>query len=183
MDDPLINTLSGFNDVLNEHLQHMKMFHQHEVQVEGWLKGELLVYFHHLQDNKAIHRFEREVILDNQRKKIDIRLEIRNTNPPDYYWIEIKHWLIGHQKGYKLNCNFYFTDPTSVGILPDVNKLSGIKADNKYLVILTTNNPGAEEWIQGINKFNTKFGPLHIDAINSPASFPQTHFLGVLKTI
>lgn len=40
--DYMMDAITRFRKVLDKHDMHMKLFCQHAVQVEGWLKGELL---------------------------------------------------------------------------------------------------------------------------------------------
>jgi hypothetical protein len=75
----------------------------------------------------------------------------------------------------------YFGDPTSVGIKPDVEKLSEIQKDVKFILVLATANPGVSDWSTGINKFNRKFSPLHLESLTDPSKFPDSFFLGLLK--
>jgi hypothetical protein len=75
---------------------------------------------------------------------------------------------------------FYFTDQTSVGIKPDVDKLMQIKEGDRYFVILCTANPGEEEWLKGVTKFNQKFTPRQVEPLTDPAEFPGIYFLGLL---
>jgi hypothetical protein len=91
--------------------------------------------------------------------------------------------LIGYQKGTSYNAQFYFGDPSSVGIKSDVEKLSGISNGGKILLILTTANPGNGDWSTGVNKFNRKFSPLRLRSLTNPADFPKFYHLGLLEVI
>jgi hypothetical protein len=182
MNDKLVGKIKGFEIELNNHLEHLKVFCDHGVQVEGWLKGELIQFLHQERSQGRISNFDREVRYKVGKKKVDFCIEILESNETEHYWIEIKHWLIGKQKKYTLNCNFYFTDPTAVGIFPDVEKLRSISQGYKYLIILTTANPGDKDWDAGIKTFNTKFSPCHLKSVNSPPdNSPKAYYLGLLK--
>ncbi len=98
-------------------------------------------------------------------------------------WVEIKHWLIGLQRGTQYRADSYFKDSTSVGTKLDVEKLLKLKVGKKYLLILTTANPGCSEWSNGINIFNKKFSPLRIRGINNPKDFNDYYYLGLLKVL
>jgi hypothetical protein len=74
--------------------------------VEGWFKGEF-IYF--LDNEKAMGRlldFEREVPLEMGKKKVDFRVEIPANSGIQEAWIELKHWLIGYQKGRNIMHSF-----------------------------------------------------------------------------
>ena len=151
------------------------------VQIEGWLKGELLYFLSQLKETGKINDFDREVKSPVSNQKIDFKLELKTNNNIEIIWLELKHWLIGYQKGYKYNANFYFADPTSVGIKPDIEKLSNLNLGNKYMLILMTSNPGEIEWFNGIKKFNNKFSNLEIEGLTEPNEFKDFYFLGLLK--
>lgn len=95
--------------------------------------------------------------------------------------MELKHWLIGEQKGANYDAGFYFRDPSAVGIKPDIEKLK-LAPGNKYMLILTTGNPGVERWLNGVEQFNRKFAPLDITSLTDPRDFSEHYFLGLLMT-
>ena len=160
----------------------LECFCKYGVQVEGWLKGELLCFLDEEKGAGRIADFDREVTLDNtSKKKVDLGIKTSSRLGESEAIIELKHWLIGYQKGSKLNANFYFCDRTSVGIKPDVERLSNVSDRDKFLLILTTANPGTHDWTSGVNKFNKKFSPLHIESLTNPAEFPPFYYLGCLK--
>jgi len=183
LDNNLLGINLRFKDYLNSKEGILRCFHSQGVQLEGWLKGELLYFFSNLKDSKEIYDFDREVKSPVSNQKIDFKLELITRNKNEVLWLEIKHWLIGYQKGYKYNANFYFGDPTSVGIKPDVEKLSVIESDNKYMLILTTANPGRENWFNGVQKFNNKFPNSKIESLTDPKEFEDFYFLGLLRII
>src|SRR5260221_8946873 len=82
-------------------------------QSEGWFKGELLTLFSEFQREGIIQELDREVMVGT--KKVDIKIRLNET----YHWIELKHWLIGEQKGVSYNPSSYFGDTSSVGITGD----------------------------------------------------------------
>lgn len=170
-----------FNEVLNEHSKHMECFCTHGVQLEGWLKGELLCFLDEYKASHVLVDFDREVLSGTGKKKVDFCIKISTGYSSELLWLEIKHWLIGYQKGSKYNSSSYFGDPSSVGIKPDVEKLLAIEQGSKYLLILATANPGDEEWLAGVSRFNTKFSPLSLNPLTKPSQFPATYFLGFLS--
>lgn len=170
-----------FKQVLDEHEEQLRCFCTYGVQLEGWLKGELLFFLDHEKAARKIAHFDREVRPVDSRQRVDIYLQLNQDLHASNVWIELKHWLIGYQKGSKYDTIFYFGDSSSVGIKPDVEKLSKILCDGKYMLILTTANPGEDEWIRGIAKFNERFFPLAIESLTSPMDFPDAYFLGLMQ--
>jgi hypothetical protein len=142
-------------------------------QTEGWFKGELLYLFSQLHRQGVIQELDREVNVEG--KKVDIRLRVNNED----HWIELKHWLIGKQKGTTYNPSFYFGDRTSVGITGDVNKLASLTG-HRWLLLLLTANPGMNAWEAGVEKFNIRFAPIRLESRTQPQMFPSTYFLGLL---
>ena len=154
----------------------LSCFRDLEIQTEGWLKGELLFALSRLQSEGLLQDLDREVRLD--AKRIDVAFRRAGTQ----HYIELKHWLIGLQRGFSYNSNFYFSDSTSVGLVPDVDKLRRTPDDGaRWILILHTSNPGPEQWTAGIAKFNEKFAPRTLAACSAPTEFPDTYFLGLLR--
>lgn len=164
------------SNYLNQRTSTLKSFTRHGVQVEAWFKGELLSFLDKYH-NPQLNRYEREVLVGSGRKKADFKLQIIKSKN---IWIELKHWLIGIQKGVRWYARSYFSDRSSVGIFPDVEKLSRLK-DDKYFIILATANPGKNDWYEGIQKFNNKFNPYKIRSLNDPSNYPESYFLGLLE--
>lgn len=179
----LLNIVLHFRRIMERHQKHLEHFCDHGVQLEGWLKGEFLCFLEDYKSMVGMVNFDREVRFGGSKRKIDFCLEIPAAILSSYVWIELKHWLIGTQKRYKLNPNFYFTDSSSVGIKPDVDKLMSIKEGDRYLLILCTANPGTEDWVRGVTKFNDKFTNSRIKPLTDPAEFPPYYFLGVLQVL
>ncbi|MFN8448101.1 MAG: hypothetical protein U0521_05810 [Anaerolineae bacterium] len=144
-------------------------------QSEGWFKGELVNLFSQLQREGVIQELDREVKVGT--KRIDVMIRLNDM----YHWIELKHWMIGIQKGSYYSPSFSFGDPTSVGIISDVDKLNTlIHPGHRWILVLLTANPGAKEWEAGIEKFNRKFAPRRVESRTQPDAFPSTYFLGLL---
>jgi hypothetical protein len=146
------------------------------VQVEGWFKGELLTLLSSLREQGRIMDFDREA--KTPGGKIDLTIKTQS----DQHWIELKHWLIGKQKGFLYGPNFYFGDRTSIGIVKDFDKLTGITLPGRlWLLILLTANPGKAPWLMGVDKFNSKFSPRRVISHSKPEHFPGTYFIGLLE--
>jgi len=154
----------------------LECFIYSQVQVEGWLKGELLFLLTLLRNNGIIKEFDREIRIG--RRRIDLSIDLGNSSN----YIETKHWLIGEQKGYSYGPSFYFGDPTSVGITKDVDKLLETQEpSNRWMLLLLTANPGSRDWFAGIDKFNEKCHPRQIVSRSNPEDFPDTYFIGLLE--
>jgi hypothetical protein len=165
---------------LREHFGRLEdrlvCFSEMGVQVEGWFKGELLTLLSSLRTQGLVADFDREV--ETRGGRIDLTVKIE----AELHWVEVKHWLIGKQKGSTYDPGFYFGDPSSVGIIKDVDKLLRITSPGRlWLLILLTANPGKEPWSAGVDKFNTKFSPRRMSSLTSPEDFPSSFFLGALE--
>lgn len=145
------------------------------MQVEGWLKGEFLAFLTDELAAKRVECFDREVKPGSGLKKVDITLTIQ---PHSRIWIELKHQLIGLQKGTRYNAQWYMKDK-STGILGDVEKLVRIDTSQRFVLILYTANPNTDDWEIGIREFNNKFG-YNLNPITVPTDYPDYYFLGLL---
>ena len=182
-DQAFIGLILIFRAILDSREKLLSSLCEYGVQTEGWLKAEILCFLDEEKSATRIADFDREVVVDirNNRKKVDLRVRIPTDCGESEAFVELKHWLIGYQKGYKYNANFYFRDPTSVGIRPDAERLSSVLGKDKFLLILTTANPGVDDWASGVNEFNRKFYPLHIESLTNAAEFPPFYYLGCLN--
>lgn len=165
---------------MNLRSKTLENFYKYGVQVEGWLKGEFLSFLDDERASGRIHDFDREVRLETG-SKVDFRVRSSVDRVDD--WIELKHWLIGRQKGTTYKSGFYFRDPSSVGINPDVQKLHRTPLGAKFVLVLTTANPGLRDWTDGVNDFNLKFFPSRINSLTRPDDFPACFYLGLLHVI
>jgi len=179
------DALTRFRVILDAHDKHLKCFDQHAVQVEGWLKGELLPFFLSEKDSGRLFDFNTECSCGLGRRRVDYRLELHSGDIETDVWIELKHFQIGYQGKDRWKASDYFSDK-SIGIHSDVEKLSSITDGDKYVLILATKNPEYDEprnWLKGVNKFNEKFAPLHISSHTLTTDFPQSYFLGLLEVV
>jgi len=150
-------------------------FAKYGVQTEGWFKGEMLFFLDKLVERGIVTTFDREV----RRETVLVDLQVRLNQ---LHWLELKHWLIGKQKGTTYGASFYFRDRSSVGIIRDVSKLLACPAgDPRWLLILASANPGVEAWRRGVEGFNDKFKPIRVTSHTDPGEFPTSYFLGLLS--
>ena len=181
-DEPFLSLVRRFSDGLNARTDQFDCFAKYAVQIEGWLKGEALCFLDAEQRRGVVARVGREVRVATKsgRKQCDLSISFRDT-PQDEVWIELKHWFISRQGSWSYNAKAYCSDRTSVGIMPDVEKLNRFPGTSRYLLILATPNPGPEDWVAGVELFNKKFKPLRVMRLTNPIDFPSQFFLGVLK--
>jgi len=181
-EDYVKGLVARFREGMDSKEELLKCFCRYGVQLEGWLKGELLCFLDREKEMGRLADFDREVSLGIGRKKVDFKVEILTNSSLLEAWIELKHWLIGYQRGTKYNAQFYFGDPSSAaGIKPDVEKLNDISNSTKFLLILTTANPGTNDWSAGVDNFNKKFRPLYLKSLTDPIEYPSFYFLGLLE--
>ena len=174
--------VTRFRKILDAHDKHLECFCHYGVQVEGWLKGELLYFLDSEKTDGRLVAIDREVLCGVGRKKVDCRLVLPSGIIAHTVWVELKHWHIGKQGNDLWQAHNYFSD-TSIGIFSDVEKLSTIIDGDKYILILATKNPGHEDWSKGIDKFNKKFEPLQVRSCTETSDFPQSYYIGVLEVI
>jgi len=176
------NELLDLEGPIKEHFtacqDRLAAFYKYGVQVEGWFKGELLTCLDRFHSSELIGGFDREVKISTN--KIDFTIDIKGERN----WIELKQWLIGIQQGYRYGPEFYFSDPTSVGITKDVNKLLNLDTNGRlWLWLLLARNPGSQSWKSGLEKFNAKFAPSHLISKTNPEDYPATFFIGMLEVV
>jgi len=167
-----------FADLLRLREQTLKCFANLGVQVEGWLKGEMLSFLTQDKINGNIHDFDREVLVGCGKRKTDLMVTFEHASRQHDIWIELKHYLIGIQKDTSYDSCSYFSDGVA-GIKPDVDKFLTIPSANTYMLILMTANPGYENWQEGIRRFHDKFGE-NVHPLSDPKRYPDTFFLGLL---
>ena len=146
-------------------------FSRYEVQVEAWLKGEILTFLDRLKRDRRIAGFDREVSINGG--KIDLAIDVGSVR----HWVELKHWLIGRQKGAKWRATAYVD-----GLENEVAKLADVKAaKNGWILALCTKNPGPQDWTALVDKFNKDHAPARIVPRSIPEDYPETYFLGLLQ--
>jgi hypothetical protein len=183
IDNTLLQLVSDFRSTLDNHLEQLKCFCNRGVQVEGWLKGEMLFFLGEEVKRSVIEDFDREVRINDKNGKrhvVDLKIVRKSPIRHDLAYVELKHWLIGYQKNTRWFARSYMTDNSSVGISLDAKRLQQISRVPNYLFILATANPGTDDWNKGIEIFNTKFTG-KIDPLTTPKDFPDEYFIGLLK--
>lgn len=147
-------------------------FHRQEVQVESWVKGECLFLLERLRGAGRILAFEREVKTGIGRKKIDLTIDTRKGRQ----WLELKHWLIGEQKGVQWGVAAYVSS-----LDEEFQKFEAVKAGNHaWVLAVCTANPGEEYWRRAIRDFNAANKLWKLVPRSSPSEYPKSHYLGLL---
>ena len=121
IDEHMMAFVRRFGEVLDGDLGRLRCFHIYGVQVEGWLKGELLYFLDNEKKKGTVVDLDREVriVLGNKGKRVDLRVSLEVQGEREDAWIELKHWLL-EQKGTTYRPQFYFrtTDVTGIVTLP-----------------------------------------------------------------
>jgi hypothetical protein len=182
-DNEMLDLVLRFQNVLNNREGILVCFCDQGVQLEGWLKGELLYFLTQEKADGRISSFDREARFDGNRGRVDIRIDVETNEVATNAWVELKHWLIGYQRGTRWGARDYFGDASSVGIKPDAQKLIAISSGKRYILVMTTSNPGTDHWSAGVELFNQKFHPLRVETMANPEDFPHYYFLGLLKVV
>lgn len=179
-DQRMLRLVQDLKDTLHAGLDRLCAFVKHEVQVEGWLKGEMLVLLDRGMAQGSLSGFERERLVGQGRKKADFLIHFSPRDDQSTAWLELKHWLIGTQKGLAYRARAYFSD-RAIGIDADVEKLLGIDSASRYVLILCTANPGSDPWEEGLARYAQKGGPGNVQCLTDPREFPEEFYVGLLK--
>ena len=137
-DEKFEKLIKNFYTYLIESKQeYLSLFSKLQIQIEGWFRGELMNYFEH--HNIEMSTENREIrINEDSRRKVDLKIQIDN----EFYWIELKHILVGYQIEQPFNLDFYFKEGTYIST--DIEKLRSIEQPDKQqygysLVFISTN--------------------------------------------
>jgi hypothetical protein len=179
VDSELRSLVHRFRDLLTLRMHVLRCFTEQGIQVEGWMKGEFLAFLTEEKRTARILDFDREVLIGQGRKKADVALTLHESIARDRIWIELKHYLIGRQKGIDYNAFGYFNDPAA-GIRSDIEKLFAVSSPHKYALVLTTAKPKLPDWDAAITGFNRKFRPC-LRSLTDPKDFPEEFFLGLVS--
>ena len=139
---------SFYEELIDGKKEYLKLFSRLQIQIEGWFRGELMNYLDGPDHNMTTEN--REVLLNDEgRKKADLKVEFHKKS----YWVELKHLLVGYQKGNKkpedkqggnnFSLNFYFYSDTY--ITNDIEKLknelkSSQETAYKYILAFVSTN-------------------------------------------
>ena len=179
--DYMMDAVARFRMVLDAHNIHMKLFDLHAIQVEKWLQGELLPFFDADKSNGKLNNYWPESSPQFRTypswRRVDYELELLDGTIVTKVWIELKHFQIGYQKEVYYKASSYFASKSIHG---DVAKLRDVVVGDKYILVLATRNPGRDDWLRGVDKFNERC-PFHIQSHTDPSDFPTTYFLGLLE--
>ena len=103
---------------------YLMIFSDLQIQIEDWFRGELMNYLKNEKIKMTVYNREAP-INDNSRRKVNLRIEVNN----EFYWIELKHILVGCQKNDIYKLEFYFSN--NAYIHNDIKKLQEIDKSNE----------------------------------------------------
>ena len=134
-------------------VDYIRLFDKNDVRVEGWFKGELLVFFDRLKKQNTIQDYFREKRIRVGKRRRQIDFEIKSKDIANL--IEIKAMPIGRRQNTPRNLRFYFTENNN-GILNDFTKLESINMENanKWIIGFIYPKPTKEEWSSEIARIN-----------------------------
>lgn len=174
----MINLIERFKKHLQAREDALRSFCDRGVQVEGWFKGEMIAFL----DKERVD-FDPEVKFGSGRRKIDSRVTL--ASQPAH--IEMKHWLIGKQKGKSYDARWYFQQGRKgPGIQADFEKLSAIEGEGeRYILIAMTAKPLPDDWQEGVRLFNDRASKdnsrTRISSVTDVGEYPDYFFLGLLR--
>lgn len=164
---------SHFDD--QSQLARLKIFNVQGIQVEGWMKGEMLYVFAQLKDRGIIEKYDREVcIKQKSRKKCDLQITMESKK----YWIELKNWVL-MQKGLRYTPKWYFSQKDY--LYNDFIKLRDIpETDEKWFAVIYSGKPSDNEWAEGMDIFSQRFN-LEAIPIAFPRDYPEEYYLALMQ--
>ncbi len=151
----LENLIIGFyNELTGKKHDYLCLFSKLQIQIEGWFRGEFMNF---LENNGIKMTTEnREVkISDHDKRKVDIKIKLNN----EWYWIELKHILVGYQKDMPYPLNFYFYKDTYIH--SDIKKLllidnTDTKQHRYSLIFISTNYVTESDKESKMNEINNR---------------------------
>ncbi len=154
--------------------RRLKCFLKYEYQAEGWMKAEFLYLLDEMKKQGIVQRIEREKRCGRGRKKVDVVFEMRGIR----HWVELKHWLIGPQKGQVWKLPAYFD-----GLEEDAKKLRSVLGahDRGWILSLCTANPQTAAWRMAVKNFNVDNKSFRMIRRSAPNQYPSSHFLGLME--
>jgi len=159
--------------------RRLDSFRELEYQSEGWFKTELLLVLLDLKRDGVVDGFDREVSFGT-RQKVDVAVTTQDVTN----WIELKHWLIGTQRGSRYAARFYFTDSRDSTLMADVRKLAKIEGKSRrWVLALLTTNPGSEDWEAALAAYRARTDAIPLMPRTDPSDFPEAFFLALLEVV
>jgi hypothetical protein len=154
--------------------RRLKCFSDYEYQAESWMKAEFLYLLDGMKRQGIVQWIEREKPCGRGRRKVDVVFGMRGIS----HWVELKHWLIGPQKGKVWKLPAYFD-----GLEHDAKKLTSVLSarDRGWILVLCTANPRVPEWRSAVKKFNVENNPVRLIRKSAPNQYPGSNFLGLME--
>lgn len=154
-----------------EALARVRAFLHSERQVEGWFKGELLLFLQSLEKQKKIDQWKPEYRtqeIGNRRIDFYIRLDDGPLH------IELKSFYHGNQAGSTIDLDTCFSALPS-----DIDKLADLQEGNKFSLVFVTPKPNSDKWKGALQKFQRKFPS--VAEVTTRDEFPDELFIAKLQ--
>lgn len=134
---------------------YFSVFAQQDTRLEGWFKGELLLFFEKQKQQEVISQYQCEVQPPHSSKRIDFKIDLQNQE----YWLELKVLSISQAKT-KRGLPFYFGE--GKGLVKDFGKLENFTTlPHKWVLAFVYPLRNIEEW--------------HSQTKQLPADWPRWH--------
>jgi len=122
-----------------------------EVQVEGWLKGELIWLFGQLKDGGVIENWRCECRIEkSSKKRLDFKLALDGKDAA----LEVKT-AIRQQKGISYDLRWY-AQQNSGFFPPDIRKLAAYPAAHRYLLVFAYPACPTSEWDEVVGELGRR---------------------------
>jgi hypothetical protein len=162
-------------------LEYVAKLTTEERQEEGWFKRELIKLFGELQRVGLINSWQPEVWMGPARRKIDFQVDLGGAIGA----VEVKTALCGSQKGYVWKLPGYVQTVRNGFIMTDVDKLGGIDALHRVLVVFAHAAPPRVDWDKVLMDVRRKAPALSVDlprVNDSPGGVLSIGWLRVART-
>lgn len=117
--------------------EYFAVFTQHDSRVEGWFKGELLLF---LKQQEGVN-YQCEIHAPHSKKRVDFQIIFENQ----VHWVELKALTIGQAKGQR-DLAFYFRD-NDKGLIKDFRKLDRlVNLPHKWVLAFVYPTPAIQKW-------------------------------------
>jgi hypothetical protein len=119
---------------------YFSVFAQQDTRLEGWFKGELLLFFEKQKQKEVVIKYQCEVQPPHSPERIDFKIDLQNQE----HWLELKVLSIGRVKT-KRGLPFYFGEDR--GLVKDFKKLENFTTlPHKWVLAFVYPLRNIEEW-------------------------------------
>ncbi|MGD9537342.1 MAG: hypothetical protein AB7P52_05685 [Alphaproteobacteria bacterium] len=177
IDQHILDIFSEFFEVFVHNKEKFECFSKHGRQLEGWFKGELIVYLEKMKINNKIESFSTEYNIENIESsgKVDFGVQIYKGNKLFKALIELKHLTD------KQPFRQYFLPNNSGSYASQMTKMVESLNKNNYFLVFFTKNPGKEKWEKMILDFNNIYTKIYINDLTNPHNYPEYYFPALIN--